>query len=1060
MGRGRAAAAGAVELLAALALLALLALPRPAAAQPAPLEGLDDYVIAAMEAWNVPGLALAVIADGEVVHARGYGVRDVRTGAPVDENTLFAVGSTSKAFTSAALGLLVDEGRLSWDDRVIDHIPWFAMYDAYATRELTVRDLLTHRSGLARGDAVWSRWPHDRHEIIRRIRFLEPTRSFRGAWQYQNLMFLTAGEVVRVASGQTWDDFVDDRIFTPLGMDRSVTSVTELDRLDNVATPHVAIDKAATPVAHKNIDNVGPAGSIYSSVAQMARWVGLHLAGGVHAGERLFSDSVMAEMHRPQMLIQADAPENSLHPRDAPMNFNAYGLAWWVLDYRGRKVVDHGGGIDGMRAHVAFMPEEGIGMVALSNARPNNLIVALMYRVFDHFLGAGGGDKADVAGAGGTVAMQWLIGAPSCLRNTANPPRRRPPRAAAVKPTGPPARHPRGRWPNMPAATAPSTTGRSTSPTTMPRSASALAARPRAAWSTGTTTCSARCRTTRPTARCSSRSPWGRTGWWACSKWRGWGRLGGFSVDGNPNVTSGLAVQNLPAEGHWSAAIRMLALFCMTAAGTASAQEDVQPPPGPTRDALTGLATHIAESMPDWDIPGLAVAVVHEGEVVFARGFGVKEVGRDDPVDARTLFQVGSVSKSFAAAAIGALVDEGLAGWDDQIIQHLPWFRVKDPWITREITLRDLLSHQSGMPGAAYPVLAVVDARETAEGLRLLDNQAPLRQGYRYSNQAYGVAGLVVEAAAGMSWGAWVRERLLGPLEMRDSRTSPYDVWDSVHVAPTFLGSAPAGIPGIDDAPGRNVAMPHGMDRRGDRRVLSWQSYDNMQAAGSVVSNVVDMANWVRMQLDHGRFDGVAVLDSATVSEMHAPQVRTPSTFVFADPGTGGYGLGWGRASFLGHTYISHGGGIFGFPAYVGMLPEANAGSSCWPTAACGRRTTPTRRSRPGSSGDCWGSGDGTGTVRSWPAPKRSTPRWTRRWRPGKQVASLGRGLHSLWPTTRDVTRTNSAPLRRMSSMATTACGCTSERRARSRATWSTGTTTCFSSTTTVAMARRTGVRS
>ena len=392
----------------AVALTALVA--RPAAAQSAPLQGLDDYVTAAMEAWNVPGLALAVIADGEVVHARGYGVRDVRTGAPVDENTLFAVGSTSKAFTSAALGLLVDEGRVRWDDRVIDHIPWFAMYDPYATRELTLRDLLTHRSGLARGDAVWSRWPHDRREIISRIRFLEPTRSFRGAWQYQNLMFLTAGEVVRVASGQTWDDFVDERIFTPLGMDRSVTSVTGLGRFDNVATPHVAIDGAATPVAHKNIDNVGPAGSIYSSVSQMARWVGLHLADGVHAGQRLFSDSVMSEMHRPQMLIQADAPENSLHPRDAPMNFNAYGLAWWVLDYRGRKVVDHGGGIDGMRAHVAFMPEEGLGMVALSNARPNNLIVALMYRVFDHFLAVGGGDKPDVGGAAdaaGDAMADW-----------------------------------------------------------------------------------------------------------------------------------------------------------------------------------------------------------------------------------------------------------------------------------------------------------------------------------------------------------------------------------------------------------------------------------------------------------------------------------------------------------------------------------------------------------------------------------------------------------------------------------------------------------------------------
>ena len=395
----------------------------------------------------------------------------------------------------------------------------------------------------------------------------------------------------------------------------------------------------------------------------------------------------------------------------------------------------------------------------------------------------------------------------------------------------------------------------------------------------------------------------------------------------NPDVTLGLAEKNLRTP-RWRAWPRLLALCFATATapGTANAQ-DTQPPaltqsPSP----LSNLPTYITQSLPDWNIPGLAVAVVHEDQVIFAQGFGVKQVGRNDPIDAHTLFQVGSVTKSFAAAAIGALVDQGLAAWDDPVVTHLPWFRVQDPWITRQITLRDLLSHQSGMPGAAYPVLAVVDARETAEGLRLLDNQGPLRQDYRYSNQAYGVAGLVVEAAADTTWDAWVREQLLGPLEMHNTGTSPYDVWDSAYVAPTFLGSAPTGIPDIDDAPTRNVAMPHGVDRDGNRRVLSWQSYDNMQAAGSVVSNVVDMANWLRMQLGHGRFNGTAVLDSATVSEMHAPLVRTPSTFVFADPGTGSYGLGWARASFLGHTYISHGGGIFGFPAYAAMLPELRAG--------------------------------------------------------------------------------------------------------------------------------------
>lgn len=359
----------------------------PAGGQVVPLERLDEYVPAAMDDWQVPGLALAVIHGDEIVYARGFGVRDVTREEPVDEHTLFAVGSTSKAFTATALGMLVDEGKLGWDDLVVDHIPEFRMYDPWVTRELTVRDLLTHRSGLARGDAVWILWPHDRAEVMRRIRYLEPTRSLRSAWQYQNLMFLTAGEVVHRVAGRTWDDFVAERIFTPLGMARSVTSVTALDRLDNVASPHVSVDGLPTVVEHLNIDNVGPAGSIYSSVSQMAEWIRLHLRSGRHGTTRLVSDSVMEEMHAPQMVIQPDAPENTLHAAGAYGSFNTYGLAWWVMDYRGRKIVDHGGGIDGMRAHVAFMPELDVGMVALSNARPNNLIAALMYRVFDHYIG-------------------------------------------------------------------------------------------------------------------------------------------------------------------------------------------------------------------------------------------------------------------------------------------------------------------------------------------------------------------------------------------------------------------------------------------------------------------------------------------------------------------------------------------------------------------------------------------------------------------------------------------------------------------------------------------------
>ncbi len=346
----------------------------------------------------------------------------------------------------------------------------------------------------------------------------------------------------------------------------------------------------------------------------------------------------------------------------------------------------------------------------------------------------------------------------------------------------------------------------------------------------------------------------------------------------------------------------------------------------PVGGRLAGLADYVRASNSDWGLPGLAVAVVFGDEVVFAEGFGVKEFGRDDPVDAHTLFQIGSVSKSFGAAAIGALVDDGLVDWDDPVAEHLPWFRVKDPEITRKMTIRDLLSHQSGMPSDAFPGLAIMDARAAAERVRHLDNQTPLRESFRYSNQGYGVAGLVVEAVTGETWGEWVRECLFRPLEMYNSAASPYELWEDPFVAPTFLGTAPAGTAGIADAPGRNVAMPHGIDREGARRVLVWQSYDSMQAAGSVVSSAMEMANWLRLHLARGRFGDRAVLGEATVEEMHTPQVASGATFLFADDTSHTYALGWHRTTFEGHPYLSHGGGILGFPAYVALLPDIAAG--------------------------------------------------------------------------------------------------------------------------------------
>ena len=224
-------------------LLLLLAGP-PARAQQAPLAGLDDYVTKAMKDWGVPGLAIAVIKDDRVVLARGYGVRELGKPEPVDERTIFAIGSSSKAFTAAAIAMLVDEKKLKWDDPATQYLPDLQLYDPYASRELTVRDLLTHRVGLDRGDQLWYATTLEREEILRRVRYLKPSSSMRSRFGYQNLMFLAAGQIVRSVSGKEWDDFVRERIFVPLGMNDTGTSVRTLSQSRDVAAPHAEVRRS------------------------------------------------------------------------------------------------------------------------------------------------------------------------------------------------------------------------------------------------------------------------------------------------------------------------------------------------------------------------------------------------------------------------------------------------------------------------------------------------------------------------------------------------------------------------------------------------------------------------------------------------------------------------------------------------------------------------------------------------------------------------------------------------------------------------------------------------
>ncbi|QQS42220.1 MAG: serine hydrolase [Acidobacteriota bacterium] len=365
-------------------LITLLVAAQFVAAQADPLAGFDEYVRKAIADWEVPGVAIAIVKDDKVVFAKGFGVRKLGDPTPVDEKTLFAIGSSSKAFTAATVAILVDEGKLKWDDKASEHLPGFELFDPYASQQLTIRDTLSHRSGLQRGDFLWYGTERSRAEILRQVRFIEPSWSFRSNFGYQNLMFLAAGEIVAKESGKSWDAFVDERIFTPLGMNDTGTSIRDFRPGGNVATPHSKIDGEVKQVPWRLIDNIAPAGSINSNVVDMAQWLRLQLGEGMYDGKRILSSGSVKQMHAPQTIINLAGQYETLYPE---AHFLSYGLGWFLSDYKGRKLVEHGGAIDGMRAEVGLMPEEKLGVVILTNLNGTVLPHFLMYRVLDLYLG-------------------------------------------------------------------------------------------------------------------------------------------------------------------------------------------------------------------------------------------------------------------------------------------------------------------------------------------------------------------------------------------------------------------------------------------------------------------------------------------------------------------------------------------------------------------------------------------------------------------------------------------------------------------------------------------------
>ena len=369
---------------AAAWLLAASSAAGPAEAQRAPLRGLEAYVEQGMRDWGIPGMALAVVKDDSVVLARGFGTQTLGRDEPVDEHTAFAIASTTKAFTATAVAMLVDEGKVRWDDPVSLHVPGFQLAEPGLSGHLTVRDLLTHRTGLPTSDFLWYASGSSTEDILRRMRFVRPFASPRSRYMYNNNAYMVAGLVVQAASGMPWGEFVRRRILEPLGMRETLTGFVGLDARGNVATPHLEVDGAVRPIRYLNFDNIGPAGSMNSSVHDVARWIRFQLAGGQWNGTQLVSEAQQREMLSPQFVI----PQAQYYPaaRLARPNFTAYGLGWFMQDYRGRKLAMHTGSIDGMSALVAMVPEERLGLVVLINLDHAELRHALMYRIIDAYL--------------------------------------------------------------------------------------------------------------------------------------------------------------------------------------------------------------------------------------------------------------------------------------------------------------------------------------------------------------------------------------------------------------------------------------------------------------------------------------------------------------------------------------------------------------------------------------------------------------------------------------------------------------------------------------------------
>ena len=348
------------------------------------LKEIDDYAKTVMTTWKGPGMAIAVVKDDKVVMAKGYGVRELGKRDKVDENTLFAIASNTKAFTTASLAILVDEKKIAWNDKVSKYLPDFQMYDPWVTNELTIRDIVSHRVGLDTfsGDLLWYDTTYSTDEMLRRVRFLKPVSSFRSRYGYQNLMYIAAGRIIEKVSGKPWAEFVRERILTPLGMNRTTTSVRDMK--DNFALPHNESGGKLRYLPVGYLDDAIGAVRLNSSVADLSKWIRLQLGRGKFEGKQIFSEAQSWQMWSPNTLQPISEAASKNNPT---RHFSAYGMGWGMYDYYGRKIINHSGGLDGMLSYTVLIPEENVGFVILTNNESPSFQI-MMAKIRDFFVNA------------------------------------------------------------------------------------------------------------------------------------------------------------------------------------------------------------------------------------------------------------------------------------------------------------------------------------------------------------------------------------------------------------------------------------------------------------------------------------------------------------------------------------------------------------------------------------------------------------------------------------------------------------------------------------------------